>query len=57
MTTEITKIIEGFYEFSENPYIDTIKFLEEYLEVDPKNPQAIFELGKALFFINKIPQS
>lgn len=57
MTTKITKIIDGFHEFSEYPYEDTIKFLEEYLEVDPENSQAIFELGKALFFIKDYDRS
>ena len=49
MTTEITAIIKGFKEFSEDPYQDTINFLEEYLEVE-ESDEALFELGKALFF-------
>ena len=49
MTTEITKIIKGFKNFSETPYDDSIKFLKEYLEVE-ENDEAFFELGKALFF-------
>ena len=49
MTTEITKIIEGFKQFSENPYLDSINFLREYIEVEPSS-EAFFELGKALFF-------
>lgn len=50
MTTKITEILNGFKEFSETPYEDSIKFLKEYLEVEPENKEAIFELGKALFF-------
>lgn len=49
MTTEITRIIKGFKEFSENPYLDTINFLRDYLEVE-QTSEAFFELGKALFF-------
>ena len=49
MTTEITRIIKGFKEFSEDPYQDTINFLKEYLEVE-ESDEALFELGKALFF-------
>ena len=49
MTTEITKIINGFKQFSENPYLDTINFLREYIKVEPSD-EAFFELGKALFF-------
>ena len=49
MTTEITNIINGFKQFSENPYLDSIKFLREYIEVEPSS-EAFFELGKALFF-------
>ena len=48
MTTEITKILSGFKQFSENPYQDSIKFLKEYIEVEPSS-EAYFELGKALF--------
>ena len=48
MTTEITKILSGFKQFSENPYQDSIKFLKEYIEVEPSD-EAYFELGKALF--------
>ena len=48
MTTEITRIIEGFKEFSETPYEDSIRFLNEYIEVEPTD-EAFFELGKALF--------
>ena len=48
MTTEITKILEGFKQFSENPYEDSVKFLREYIEVEPSS-EAFFELGKALF--------
>lgn len=48
MTTEITRILEGFKEFSETPYEDSIRFLKEYLEVEPDS-EAFFELGKALF--------
>ncbi|MDO5811134.1 MAG: CDC27 family protein [Methanobrevibacter sp.] len=49
MTTEITKILEGFKKYSENPYLDSINFLRDYIEVDPSS-EAFFELGKALFF-------
>ena len=49
MTTEITNILKGFKEFSETPYEDSIKFLTEYIEVEPSQ-EAFFELGKALFF-------
>lgn len=49
MTTEITNILNGFKQFSENPYLDSIKFLREYIEVEPSS-EAFFELGKALFF-------
>ena len=49
MTTEITEIIKGFKQYSENPYKDTINFLKEYLEVE-ESSEAYFELGKALFF-------
>ena len=48
MTTEITKILSGFKQFSENPYQDSINFLKEYIEVEPSS-EAYFELGKALF--------
>ena len=48
MTTEITKILNGFKKFSENPYSDAIKFLKDYIEVEPTD-EAHFELGKALF--------
>lgn len=48
MTTEITKILVGFKKFSENPHEDCIKFLKEYIEVEPSQ-EAYFELGKALF--------
>ena len=49
MTTEITKILEGFKKYSENPYLDSINFLRDYIEVEPSSA-AFFELGKALFF-------
>ena len=49
MTTEITEILKGYNEFSEDPYADSIKFLREYIEVEPSS-EAFFELGKALFF-------
>ena len=48
MSTEITKILSGFKQFSENPYQDSINFLKEYIEVEPSS-EAYFELGKALF--------
>ena len=48
MTTEITKILNGFKQFSETPYEDSIKFLKEYLDME-KSDEAFFELGKALF--------
>ena len=48
MTTEITKILNGFKQFSETPYEDSIKFLKEYLDVE-QSDEAFFELGKALF--------
>ena len=48
MTTEITKILSGFKQFSENPYHDSINFLKEYIKVEPSS-EAYFELGKALF--------
>ena len=48
MTTEITKILEGFKKFSENPAKDSIKFLRQYIEFEPSE-EACFELGKALF--------
>ena len=56
MTTEITKILEGFKQYSENPYLDSINFLREYIEVDPSS-EAFFELGKALFFNGKYSES
>ena len=56
MTTEITKIIEGFKQFSENPYLDSINFLREYIEVEPSS-EAFFELGKALFFNGNYEES
>ena len=56
MTTEITKIISGFKKFSENPYLDTINFLREYIEVEPSS-EAFFELGKALFFNDDYDES
>ena len=56
MTTEITKIINGFKEFSENPYVDSINFLNEYIEVEPSS-EAFFELGKALFFNEEYDKS
>ena len=37
MTTEITKILSGFKQFSENPYQDSINFLKEYIEVEPSS--------------------
>jgi len=49
MTTEITTILKGFKEFSQTHYEDSIKFLKEYLEVEPENNEALFELGKVLF--------
>lgn len=57
MTTKITEIIKGFKQFSETPYEDSIKFLKEYLEVEPENKEAIFELGKALFFSENYDES
>ena len=57
MTTKITEILNGFKEFSETPYEDSIKFLKEYLEVEPENQKAIFELGKALFFSENYDES
>ncbi len=56
MTTEITEIIKGFKQFSENPYSDTINFLREYIEVEPSG-EAFFELGKALFFNEEYDES
>lgn len=56
MTTEITKILNGFKEFSENPYEDSIKFLREYVEVEPSS-EAFFELGKALFLNGEYSES
>ena len=56
MTTEITKIINGFKQFSENPYLDTINFLREYIEVE-ESSEAFFELGKALFFTKDYDES
>lgn len=56
MTTEITTIIKGFKQFSENPYLDTINFLKEYIEVEPSS-EAFFELGKALFFNEEYDES
>ena len=56
MTTEITKILNGFKKFSENPYSDAIKFLKEYIEVEPTD-EAYFELGKALFFNDEYDES
>jgi tetratricopeptide (TPR) repeat protein len=56
MTTEITKIIEGFKQFSENSYLDSINFLREYIEVEPSS-EAFFELGKALFFNENYEES
>ena len=35
MTTEITKILNGFKQFSETPYLDSINFLKEYIETEP----------------------
>lgn len=49
MTTEITRIINGFKQFSETPYVDSINFLKDYIEVE-QTDEAFFELGKALFF-------
>ena len=56
MTTEITKILNGFKKFSENPYSDAIKFLKEYIEVEPTD-EAYFELGKALFLNDEYDES
>jgi tetratricopeptide (TPR) repeat protein len=56
MTTEITEILNGFKEFSENPYLDSIRFLKEYIEVEPSK-EAFFELGKALFFNEEYSES
>lgn len=56
MTTEITKILEGFKRYSENPYLDSINFLREYIEVEPSS-EAFFELGKALFFNGEYNES
>ena len=56
MTTEITKILQGFKQFSENPYLDSINFLKEYIEVEPSS-EAFFELGKALFFNEEYDES
>ena len=56
MTTEITRIINGFKQFSENPYLDSINFLKEYIEVEPSS-EAFFELGKALFFNDDYDES
>ena len=56
MSTEITRIIEGFKEFSETPYEDSIKFLKEYTEVEPTS-EAFFELGKALFLNGNYDES
>ena len=56
MTTEITKILEGFKHFSENPYEDSINFLKEYIEVEPSS-KAFFELGKALFLNGEYEES
>ncbi|WP_292885822.1 lipopolysaccharide assembly protein LapB [Methanobrevibacter sp. UBA212] len=56
MTTEITKILNGFKKFSENPYSDAIKFLKDYIEVEPTD-EAHFELGKALFLNDEYDES
>ena len=56
MTTEITNILNGFKQFSENPYEDSIKFLRDYIEVEPSK-EAFFELGKALFFNEEYDES
>ena len=56
MTTEITEILNGFKQFSENPYSDAIKFLKEYIEVEPTD-EAYLELGKALFFNEEYDES
>jgi len=56
MTTEITKILNGFKKFSENPYSDAIKFLKDYIEVEPTD-EAHFELGKALFLNDEYDMS
>ena len=56
MTTEITKILKGFKKFSENPYSDAIKFLKDYIEVEPTD-EAHFELGKALFLNDEYDES
>ncbi|MBE6501267.1 MAG: hypothetical protein E7Z79_02370 [Methanobrevibacter thaueri] len=56
MTTEITEILNGFKKFSENPYSDAIKFLKEYIEVEPTD-EAYFELGKALFLNDEYDES
>ena len=56
MTTEITNILEGFKQFSENPYEDSVKFLREYVEVEPSS-EAFFELGKALFLNGEYSES
>lgn len=56
MTTEITNILNGFKEFSENPNEDSIKFLREYIEVEPSS-EAFFELGKALFLNGEYTES
>ena len=56
MTTEITEILNGFKKFSENPYSDAIKFLKDYIEVEPTD-EAYFELGKALFLNDEYDES
>ena len=56
MTTEITRILNGFKQFSENPYEDSINFLREYIEVEPSS-EAFFKLGKALFFNEEYDES
>ena len=56
MTTEITEILKGFKKFSENPYSDAIKFLKDYIEVEPTD-EAHFELGKALFLNDEYDES
>ena len=56
MTTEITEILNGFKKFSENPYSDAIKFLKDYIEVEPTD-ETHFELGKALFLNDEYDES
>ena len=56
MTTEIIKILDGFKQFSDNPYEDSIKFLRAHIEVEHSS-EAFFELGKALFLNRKYEKS